>query len=98
MKTWTTLFLLLPTAVAVFAAGDTTTSTNPMNSKNLKESVAVCKPGDEKSACGLPSRVVIDMSKSAVKHTDAEWQTLLTPEQFRVARKQGTERPFSNEF
>lgn len=50
------------------------------------------------SACGLPSNVVIDLSKTAVRHTDAEWQKLLTPIQFRVARQQGTEPPFRNEY
>ncbi len=54
-----------------------------------------CKPG-EISACGLPSNVVIDMSKAKVKRTDAEWQARLTPEQYRVARQQGTEPPFRN--
>ena len=56
-----------------------------------------CKPG-EISACGLPSNVVIDMSKARLKRTDAEWQQLLTPVQFRVARQQGTEPPFQNEY
>ena len=52
----------------------------------------------EKSACGLPSAAVIDMSRNTVKKTDAEWQQVLTPMQFRVTRKQGTEPPFQNEF
>ncbi|HWB60526.1 MAG TPA: peptide-methionine (R)-S-oxide reductase MsrB [Chthoniobacteraceae bacterium] len=53
---------------------------------------------DGKSACGLPSNAVIDMAKTPVKHTDAEWKKLLTPEQYRVAREQGTEPAFHNAF
>lgn len=59
---------------------------------------AYCPPDDKKSACGLPSRVVIDMSKAKVQRTDAEWRARLTPEQYRVARQQGTEPPFRNAF
>ena len=50
------------------------------------------------SACGLPSHVVIDMAKTPVQRSDAEWQAMLTPMQFKVARKQGTEPPFQNAF
>jgi peptide-methionine (R)-S-oxide reductase len=57
-----------------------------------------CAIDGPKSACGLPSSVVIDMSKATVQRTDAEWKKLLTPQQFHVARQQGTERPFANEY
>jgi len=59
---------------------------------------AACAVDGAKSACGLPSNVVIDMSKTKVQRADAEWKKLLTPIQFRVARQQGTEPPFQNEF
>jgi peptide-methionine (R)-S-oxide reductase len=52
----------------------------------------------QRSACGLPSEIVIDMAKTQVRHTDEEWRKLLTPEQFQVTRKQGTEPPFRNEL
>ena len=79
-------------AVIVVFAVDLTMKTNSPAKDALE-----CEPG-EKSACGLPSHVVIDMSKTAVQRPDAEWQKLLTPMQYRVARKQGTEPPFQNEY
>jgi peptide-methionine (R)-S-oxide reductase len=33
-----------------------------------------------------------------VTHTDVEWRELLTPDQFRVLRRQGTEPSFANQF
>ena len=72
-------------------ANDTMKSSQP-------PSGAACAVSGEKSACGLPSRAVIDMSKARVRHTDTEWQALLTPEQYRVARQQGTETAFRNAY
>jgi len=88
--------ILLPIALL---AGAVTLSADPtMKTTNPADPQGAACAVDAKSACGLPSKVVIDMSKAAVRHTDAEWQKLLTPEQYRVARRQGTEPPFHNEY
>lgn len=71
-----------------------------MKSKNEMSASApvACKIDAGKSACGLPSQAVIDMTEAKVKHSDDEWKKLLTPMQYRVAREQGTEQPFDNAY
>jgi len=59
---------------------------------------AACATDGSVSACGLPSNVIIDMAKAKTQHTDEEWRRLLTPIQYDVARHQGTEPPFHNEY
>lgn len=84
---------------ALLATISLTAENSTMKDKNQKETdPAACAIDGVKSACGLPSRVVIDMSKTKVQRTDAEWKARLTPDQYYVARQQGTEPPFRNAF
>ncbi len=89
-------------AVLAVAAGLTACTFADMNKADSKPTAAVdsanCAISAENSACGLPSKVVIDMTKTKVQKTDTEWKQALTPIQFSVARKQGTEPPFRNEY
>jgi len=87
--------LLFP--ALLLAAGLTAAADPSMNMTSSSTPAAACAP-DAKSACGLPSKVTIDMSKATVQHTDAEWRKLLTPEQYRVTRQQGTEYSFRNAY
>jgi peptide-methionine (R)-S-oxide reductase len=91
-------FALLLTALLAagpLLADSTMKSTKPADPKAQGPA---CATDPNVSACGLPSKVVIDMSRATVTHTDAEWQQLLTPEQYEVARLQGTEPAFGNAY
>ena len=61
------------------------------------EPTSKCSIDPQKSACAIPSEAKIS-GAFPVTHTDAEWKKLLTPEQYRVLRQQGTEPAFNNAY
>jgi len=55
------------------------------------------------AACSRAERTGVlgqegDAKVAKVVKTDEEWRKLLTPEQYRIARQAGTERPFSGKY
>lgn len=84
------LLLCIPLAAASYLFSQT-----PMKST---QPTGAASDAECASACGLPSKVIIDMSQATVRKTEEEWKKLLTPLQFKVARQQGTEPPFQNEY
>lgn len=85
-------------SAAALAASAADTEMKTTKTTDNSAAGAVCSTDPQKSACGLPSNVVIDMSKAEVTRTDAEWRARLTPLQYEVTRKQGTEPSFHNEY
>jgi peptide-methionine (R)-S-oxide reductase len=83
------LFLLFATAVVLagHSAADTSAAAAAAKGNDAK-------PGAAKAAAQKGSTEVIEK----VVKTEEEWKKLLTPEQFRVLRKEGTERAFSGEL
>ena len=85
----TAFLLLLAGGVLIsFAMTDQTSAPEPTD-VNIRECA---------SACGLPSHVDLSGDRYSVLRTDAEWKERLTELQYRVARQQGTERPFANPY
>lgn len=55
-----------------------------------------CPP--DANACGLDSHANLSGKVFPVQRSDEEWRQRLTPLQYHVARQQGTEPPFRNEY
>ncbi|MDX2226091.1 MAG: peptide-methionine (R)-S-oxide reductase MsrB [Verrucomicrobiae bacterium] len=66
-----------------------------MQARSSKESPKSSSPG-RVTVCLLSKDGTLEAPKTVDKvvHTEAEWMKILTPEQFRILRSSGTERPF----
>jgi peptide-methionine (R)-S-oxide reductase len=83
----------IPAIIALGYAGSGITSgisdnsSEPDASGIVKVSIVEFTDSGQKKGLVMEDKIV---------KTDEEWRKLLTPEQYKVARKKGTERPFSN--
>jgi len=93
------LLLIISTfisSLAFSAEGNSKVMSKDTKPDTEKISLATCAI-EETSACALDSNV--DLGKvGTIQKRDEEWKKILTPLQYRVSRKQGTEPPFKNKY
>ncbi len=94
MKYWSIPALL---AVCCVAGCQESASPNPAAStpQSIETSILADSNEEEKD---MTDEVTQDINLEKIERTDAEWQEMLTPMQYKVTRKHGTERAFDNEY
>ncbi len=86
--------LLAACSNAPAPAGDASPSSAPAT----PSAPAVSRPNPEHSTAPAMEKPMPNSPDGKVVRTEEEWKRILTPEQYRVLREKGTERPWTGEY
>jgi peptide-methionine (R)-S-oxide reductase len=65
---------------------------------NRSKTMPVAVPSAEPANEPAPGTAAVPPGHAPVEKTDAQWRQELTPEEYRVLRQAGTERPYTGEY
>ena len=83
-------------AVALMVVGTGARTASPGSSKESRPSAHARKPVESKRSVAAASPESKEVGR--VVKSDAEWRKVLSPEQYRVLRKKGTETAFTGKY